>query len=222
LGWLNNAATMHGPQALAHSLFGIHRFMHRSPTPTRDRIIKAASQLFYSEGIGRVSVDAVAERAGVTKRTFYYHFTSKDDLVAAYLEGRDQPNLELMAKWFREAEGHVIDKVAAIFTHLARAARHPKWKGCAFLRTVAELASMPGHPAVKIGARHKRDFEMWLMQEFRGARICQPSELARHVAILLDGAFAASLTHRDADYIEAAGRAARVLVAAAAGLVEVG
>ncbi len=188
--------------------------MPQLPRPTRERIIRAASQLFYSEGIGGVSVDAVAERAKVTKRTLYYHFASKDDLVAAYLEGRDQPNLELMAGWFREAAGELPDKVAAVFTHLSLAARHPKWKGCAFLRTVAELASMPGHPAVKIGARHKQYFESWLTQQFEGARVSRPAELARHVVLLLDGAFAASLTHRDAAYIDAAGRAARVLVAA--------
>ena len=132
--------------------------MPQSPRSTRERIIKAASHLFYTEGIGGVSVDAVAERARVTKRTLYYHFASKDDLVTAYLEGRDQPNLELMAGWFRDAEGDLADKVAVIFTHLALAARHPKWKGCAFLRTVAELAAMPGHPAVKLGARHKLNF----------------------------------------------------------------
>jgi len=189
--------------------------MPRPPTAVRARIIEAASQLFYREGIGGVSVDAVAERAGVTKRTVYNHFTSKDELVAAYLDGRDQPNLVLMARWFREADGQLADKVAAIFAQLAQAARHPKWRGCAFLRTIAELASMPGHPAVKIGARHKRAFEAWLTETFRAAGPPQPSELARHVVVLLDGAFAASLTHRDADYIEAAGRAARVLVAAA-------
>eukprot|EP01042_Synura_sphagnicola_P025991 gene25991-33453_t len=50
--------------------------------PTRARIIEAASKLFYGEGIRAVSVDAVAEKAGVTKRTLYYHFESKDELVA--------------------------------------------------------------------------------------------------------------------------------------------
>jgi DNA-binding transcriptional regulator YbjK len=53
--------------------------------PTRERIISAASSLFYNEGIRAVSVDAVAAKAGLTKRTLHYHFRSKDDLVAAYL-----------------------------------------------------------------------------------------------------------------------------------------
>ena len=64
--------------------------MARPEVPTRERIISAANALFYNDGIRGVSVDAVAEKAGVTKRTLYYHFRSKDELVAAYLAGRDQ------------------------------------------------------------------------------------------------------------------------------------
>src|SRR6201992_1825488 len=114
------------------------RDMTSSAQPTSDRIIAAASKLFYSEGIRAVSVDAVADKAGVTKRTLYYHFRSKDDLVAAYLAARDQPNLALFKRWFDEADGTLPDKIAAIFRNLARSARHQKWKGCGFLRTSAE------------------------------------------------------------------------------------
>ena len=93
-------------------------------SPTRKRIVDAATKLFYAEGIGRVSVDAVAEKAGLTKRTLYYHFKSKDDLIAAYLDGRDQPNIKQMAGWFEAAEDSIERKVEAIFTNLARVARH--------------------------------------------------------------------------------------------------
>ena len=74
--------------------------MARSGIPTRERIVSAANALFYADGIRGVSVDAVAAKAGITKRTLYYHFKSKDDLVAAYLAGRDQPNLALFKQWF--------------------------------------------------------------------------------------------------------------------------
>ncbi|RVA73096.1 TetR/AcrR family transcriptional regulator, partial [Mesorhizobium sp. M7A.F.Ca.US.006.04.2.1] len=68
--------------ACVYSLVGIHRLMPDTQSPTRKRIVDAATRLFYAEGIGRVSVDAVAEEAGLTKRTLYYHFKSKDDLIA--------------------------------------------------------------------------------------------------------------------------------------------
>jgi AcrR family transcriptional regulator len=190
------------------------RFMSEPVSPTRKRIVDAATKLFYAEGIGRVSVDAIAEKAGLTKRTLYYHFKSKDDLIAAYLDGRDQPNLRQMAGWFDAAEGGADRKTEAIFTNLARVARHPKWKGCGFLRTAAELASMPGHPAVKVGARHKLNFEAWLAGALSDHGIEEPQAVAREIVLLIDGSFSIMLIHRNPDYIEAAGRAAATLVRA--------
>ena len=186
--------------------------MNTPQKPARERILDAANRLFYGEGIRAVSVDAIAEKAGTTKKTLYYHFKSKDDLVAAYLSSRDQPNLKLYAKWFNEAEGVLADKVGAIFTNVADSARHPKWKGCGFLRTAAELANMPGHPAMKVGAAHKKKFEAWLSEEFEAAGLNHPETVARHVVLLMDGAFSTVLVHRDPSYIEAAGEAARNLV----------
>ncbi len=183
--------------------------------PTRERIISAASKLFYSDGIRAVSVDAVAEKAGLTKRTLYYHFRSKDDLVAAYLAARDQPNLALFKRWFDEAAGGLPSKVQAIFRQLARNAGHPKWKGCGFLRTSAELANMPGHPAIKIGAAHKKKFEAWLRATFEEADIAGAALLARQILLLLDGSFAVVQLHRDPSYMETAGEAAFSLIDAA-------
>ncbi|MGJ4937445.1 TetR/AcrR family transcriptional regulator [Bradyrhizobium sp. SZCCHNR1015] len=188
--------------------------MPRSSDPTPARIVAAASRLFYAEGIRAVSVDAVAEKAGVTKKTLYYHFRSKDDLVAAYLAARDQPNLALFKRWFDETDGALPDKIAGIFNQLARAARHPKWRGCGFLRTTAELANLPGHPAIRIGAAHKKKFEAWLQAIFAEQGIAEADALARQMLLLLDGAFAVVLLHRDPSYMETAGAAARTLIAA--------
>jgi AcrR family transcriptional regulator len=184
---------------------------------TAQRIISAASKLFYAEGIRSVSVDAVAEQAGVTKRTLYYHFKSKDDLVAAYLSGRDQPNIALFQRWFAETEGDLADKTRGIFRHLAQSARHPKWKGCGFLRTTAELANLPGHPAIRIGAAHKKKFERWMQDCFEAGNLGGAALLARQMTLLLDGCFAVSLLHRDPSYMETAGDTAHALVMAAKG-----
>ncbi|WP_167449049.1 TetR/AcrR family transcriptional regulator [Mesorhizobium hawassense] len=188
--------------------------MNEKPNPTRKCLVDAATKLFYAEGIGRVSVDAVAEKAGLTKRTLYYHFKSKDDLIAAYLDGRDQPNLEQMAGWFDAAEGGADKKVEAIFTNLARVARHPKWKGCGFLRTAAELAATPGHPAVKAGARHKTNFEKWLASALSSHHVGAAKMLAREIVLLMDGAFSSMLIHPNPDYVNAAGHAAATLIRA--------
>ncbi len=185
------------------------------PPSTRERIVSAANTLFYREGIRAVSVDAVAEEAGITKRSLYYHFKSKDDLIEAYLAYRDQPNLDAYERWFSAADGTVADKIAAIFGHLAKAASHPKWKGCGFLRTSAELANLPGHPAIVRGAAHKKRIEGWIAVRLAEDDVAEPGAVARQIVLLLDGAFAVVMLHRDPDYMLSAGAAARVLVEAA-------
>jgi AcrR family transcriptional regulator len=187
--------------------------MSETGRSTRERILQAAGKLFYGEGIRAVSVDAVAEKAGLTKRTLYYHFRSKDDLIAAYLEIRDQPNLALFKRWFAETDGDAAAKVEAIFRNLARSVRHPKWRGCGFLRTSVELINLPGHPAMVIGRAHKKRVEDWLCSVFEEANIQrQARQLAQQIILLLDGAFAVVLLHRDPSYMEAAGAAAARLV----------
>lgn len=180
---------------------------------TKDRIVAAAGRLFYRDGVRAVSVDQIAEDAGVTKRTLYYHFASKDDLVAAYLSSRDQPNLEQFRRWFAAGEGDAASRLRYMFGKLARAAQRPDWIGCGFLRTSAELAGMPGHPAIRAGIAHKKRIEVWLADTFAASGIAAPEALARQVTVLLDGAFASALMHRDPAYIEAAGEAAEALAA---------
>ena len=182
---------------------------------TRDRIVAAANRLFYREGIRAVSVDAVAEEAGLTKRSLYYHFRSKDDLIEAYLAYRDQPNLDAYKRWFAERHGTVAEKIAAIFENLATMASHPKWKGCGFLRTSAELANLPGHPAIVRGAAHKKKIERWLVDCLAADGVETPEAIASQIILLLDGCFAVVMLHRDTGYMLSAAQAARVLVEAA-------
>jgi AcrR family transcriptional regulator len=189
--------------------------MPRNGDQTRNRILSAATRLFYDEGIRAVSVDAVAEKAGITKKTLYYHFRGKDDLVAAYLQSRDQPTLDLYARWFDETKGSAADKVRGLFVKFGQAASHPRWRGCGFLRTVAELASTPGHPAVKAGARHKKRFEAWLNDALAEQGVSKRGELAREIVLLLDGAATVMLIHHDAAYARTAGELAAALVEAA-------
>ncbi|ENN85132.1 transcriptional regulator, TetR family [Rhizobium freirei PRF 81] len=182
--------------------------------PTRERILQAAGKLFHRDGIRAISVDAIAEKAGVTKRTLYYHFRSKDDLIAAHLQARDEPNLTLFKRWFDEAEGDIAAKVAGIFRHLAQSARDAKWKGCGFLRTSVELINLPGHPALVAARAHKKRIEDWLSSLFAEAGAGDDAlPLARRIMLLLDGSFAVVLLHRDPSYMETAADAAAQLIA---------
>jgi AcrR family transcriptional regulator len=201
----------HG-SAFVYSLVSIHSGMRNEPKSTRDRIIEAAGKLFQAQGIRAASLDAVAAKAGLTKRTLYYHFRSKDDLIATYLQARDEPNLALFQRWFAESKGGPADKIRSVFTNLSRAARQPKWKGCGFLRTSVELVDLPGHPANVAGRAHKKRVEDWFCSELMPfGEAGEARQVARQIMLLLDGAFAVVLLHRDPGYLETAGEAAAAL-----------
>src|SRR5215469_13191101 len=170
--------------------------MVRDARATREQIVQAADALFYGEGIRSASMDAIAERAGVTKRTIYYHFPSKDDLIAAYLAARDAPTFARQATWLDETQGDLPEQVFGLFENLARAMSAPRWKGCGFIRAAAELAGAPGHPALKIGSAHKKRFEAWLEDRIASRGLGEPALRARQVMILLDGSAAQVLIHR--------------------------
>ena len=189
-----------------------HAAMARDARTTREQIIEAADALFYGEGIRSASMDAIAAKAGVTKRTIYYHFPSKDDLIAAYLTARDEPTFARQAAWLDETAGDLPEQVLGLFENLARAMETPRWKGCGFIRAAAELAGTPGHPALKIGSAHKKRFEAWLEDRIATAGLSEPALRSRQVMILLDGAAAQVLIHRDPAYALAAGQAAAALV----------
>lgn len=179
---------------------------------TRTRIVGAAAALFYEHGLRSVSVDAIADRAGVTKRTLYYHFESKDELIAAYLAARDAPTVERYRDWLGGDDRPLPERIITMFSALAKHADRPKWRGCGFTRAAVELAGQPGHPAVAMAADHKKRFEHWLTEQLRGSGVSDPGLVGRQVMILLEGAIAQMLIHRDVSYAMAAGKAAAALV----------
>lgn len=181
---------------------------------TTVRVVEAAEELFYEHGLRSVSVDAIAERAGVTKRTLYNHFESKDALIAAYLEARDTPTVERYRAWLGDPALPMPDRIVMMFAALAHHAGRPKWRGCGFTRAAVELAGQPGHPAVLMAAKHKKRFEAWLELELRAGNATQPSKLARNITLLIEGAIAQMLIHRDTSYAISAGEAAATLVIA--------
>jgi AcrR family transcriptional regulator len=186
--------------------------MSETASTTREQIIMAADQLFYAGSVASVSMDRIAERAGVTKKTLYYHFRSKDDLLAAYMAARHQPVIERYQKW-AGTTGTVGERMERMFGHLARWASDPRWRGCGFTRVICELADLPGHPAAVAARAHKSSFEGWLCGLLEAEGWDDSAELARILMLLLDGGIVQTLTHRDPAYAEAAGAAARRLLA---------
>ncbi len=186
--------------------------MRGTAEATRRRILNAAGNLFYQNGIRSVGVDAVAEAAGITKRTLYYHFKGKDALVAAYLEARNTTVLASLQTAMTGVEGGTVQQTKALFAMLAHRVKSPSWKGCPFARAVAEISTPTDHPALEVAVKHKTMFESWLRERFTADGLDDPTVLARQIMVLLDGAITQLLIHRDPVYAEAAGAAAAALV----------
>ena len=177
---------------------------------TRRRIIDAAYGLFYRGGFARTGVDDIAAAAGVTKRTLYYHFSSKDALVAAVLEIQDELVLAQIHSWAQHVKGDSSEAVEKLFSEFAAWARKPRWRGSGFTRAAMEFAHLPGHPARMAARRHKARIERWLADRLgMGDRSPQ---LARQIVLLLEGCHSLILIHGDPSYADAAAEAARLLV----------
>lgn len=187
--------------------------MPRSTRETRTRILTTAYKLFHRNGFARVGVDTVAEQAGITKRTLYYHFESKDQLLAAVLDFQHMVALSQVQDALRRVRGDDANAlVQSLFSEFAAWASQPRWTGTGFTRLVMELADRPGHPARAIASWHKAAVEGWLAQELEKRKVKSPEARAREVVLLLEGTNALILIHRDPRYAKAAAEAAARLV----------
>jgi len=185
--------------------------MRHDPVLTRKQIIAAADELFYKGNLRSVSVDEIAAKAGITKKTLYYHFQSKDELIAAYLDARDRPTLTRFQEW-AGANGTIAERMVRFFGYLGRATKSSNWRGCGFIRAAAELADMPGHPAMEVARAHKARVEAWLAEGLAAERYRDPASLAKSLMLLVDGTATRIMVHRDTSYAEAAGQMAQMLL----------
>lgn len=188
------------------------RPLSRTATDTRSRILVAADAVFSTQGVRAGSVDRIAAGAGVTKRTLYYHFRSKDDLIAAWLSEYDLSARSQLRGWMVGQAIPLAERFALLLEELGRAAENPRWRGCGFLQTAFELAELPGHPARLIAAMHKRRLEEWLASEMQREGLPDARERARSLMLVLDGAVAQLVVHRDAAYARHATALARTIL----------
>ncbi|MEU6267178.1 TetR/AcrR family transcriptional regulator [Saccharopolyspora shandongensis] len=154
-------------------------------TPGAKRILDVAAELFYSRGINAVGVDTIAAESGVTKRTLYDRFGSKDGLLVTYLKTRDRRWRELVEARL-DAETDPVRRALVPFDVL------PEWlpqssRGCSFVNAFAELPE-PDHPGRQLIVAEKQ----WLRDLFRnllaetGAK--NPEDLAVQLLSLHEGA----------------------------------
>ncbi len=172
----------------------------------QERILKTADSLFYGEGIRAVGVDTIASEVGISKRTLYNYFPSKDDLIVAYLARRLRPTAV--------SELPPAEQILGNFEQLERSLADDGFRGCPFVNAVAELKE-PGHAANKIALAFKDQSRTWFRELLSRLEIANPESLAMQLMLLVDGAIAAAVVRRDPKMARVAREAARVLLLAA-------
>ena len=146
-------------------------------TPAGERLLDAASELFYRRGIRAVGVDLVAEVAGTTKKTLYDRFGSKDELVALYLRRRARRWQDFL---FDRLAGSGPDQGLAVFDALATWLRDQD-RGCAFVNAYAEVGGT-GHPAEAVVRAEKE----WMRGLF--VELARDEDLGAQLYLLYEGA----------------------------------
>ena len=177
--------------------------------PARERLLAAADELFYEEGINLVGIDRIIERAGVAKASLYDCFGSKEELIRSYLQQRHEARQlrlrDRMAKCATPKE-----KILSVFDSMAEAVARADYRGCAFARASAE--ARPGS-SVKVACDESRAWNLALFAELaREAGASDPQGLAQQLRLLYDGASVSAHVDGNASAVTAARAMASILL----------
>lgn len=169
----------------------------------KERILETADRLFYQRGIRAVGVDTIAAEIGISKRTLYNHFPSKDALIAAYLEGR-----------FTKAppsDKPPVEQILRTFDRLERGFASKGFRGCPFVNAVAELG-VEDRSVKKIAVAFKESRRIWFRDLLLQLGVADAEALATQLTLLVDGSIAQDLVRDDPAMARAAKEAAKVLL----------
>jgi AcrR family transcriptional regulator len=176
----------------------------------RERVLHSAYELFSRRGIRDVGVDEVIERAGVAKATLYRHFPSKDDLVVAFLERREQRwTLEFVEAEARRRGNTPEERLLAIFDALDEWFRREDFEACAFMNSLLEMGA--AHPVGRASIRHLQNIRSVVSRLAQEAGIRASDSFARSWHILMKGSIVAA-AEGDADAAQRARAMARPLI----------
>lgn len=174
--------------------------------PARERILAAATELFYEQGIAATGIDTIVDHAGVARKSLYNNFSSKDELIAAFIEQRHHQWLGLYDTRLRHAGPAPTDRVLAVFDAYTDHAEADgqRFRGCGLLNSAAEFPA--GSPPRAQVSRHKKEIEDLLLaalkpgplaEDTKGTEDTEDTEdaaraTAGHLSFLLEGAMTRS------------------------------
>ena len=176
-----------------------------------EKILQAASELFYSQGVRATGVEAIVKTAGTTKMSLYKYFPSKDDLVIAFLRKRDKD----FTAWFVNEVNNKAEtpqtKLLAIFDILEEWLAIPEFRGCAFINAAAEFP-VEGNPVHQVSAKFYDNFRNYITHLAKECNAKAPEVLALQLSLLIEGAIVSEQMKRHSRAIDYAKQAAVVLI----------
>ncbi|MDV6012509.1 TetR/AcrR family transcriptional regulator [Haloechinothrix sp. LS1_15] len=181
----------------------------------RRRLLDAAARRFYADGIAATGIDTVTAEAGVAKMSLYNNFSSKEELVLAYLHERHAEWLELCGVR-TEAASNPAERVLAVFDAYldhAATAYEAGFRGCGLLNGAAELPA--GHPGREAVRQHKQEVRTILAERLAEGGVGDPEGLAEHLYLLVEGAVVTAGLQGSQEAIERARELAATLLATA-------
>ncbi|MER6724209.1 TetR/AcrR family transcriptional regulator [Streptomyces sp. WAC04189] len=155
--------------------------------PPRERILDAAEELFQSEGIRRVGVQAIAEKAETTKMAIYRHFDTKDALVAEWLRIVAAEYRAAFDRVEAEHPGRPREQILGVARFIAEGLPAISHRGCPFINSLAELPDRT-HPAREVIERHKADQTRRMVAMCAAAGLPDPEQAAAEITFVLEGA----------------------------------
>ena len=179
----------------------------------RERLLAAANELFYAEGVQTVGIDRIIERAGVAKASLYNLFGSKEELVAAYLASRHDRTTSRLTEAIEKVDDP-RQRILAVFEAQAQMYQQPDFHGCAFIAASTEA------PSGGLVEHAADEFRAWMRAMFTDlaeqAGAADPANLGRQLYFIYDGAgLAARMDHRDPAVASSARDAVEALLKAA-------
>ncbi|MDX1961853.1 MAG: TetR/AcrR family transcriptional regulator [Pirellulales bacterium] len=181
----------------------------------RQRIVETAERLFYAEGVRGVGIDRIIAAAEVAKMSLYNHFPSKDDLILAVLQYREQKFDAMFQNWQERHLAAGLDRLDAFFAALKEWFESPGFRGCMFINARVELADAQ-HAGSQFAACHKDRFHNMLKQTVAlvaGEKLAET--MAPAIALLVEGAIVTAVIQQSSKPADTAREAAVTLLAQA-------
>jgi AcrR family transcriptional regulator len=181
----------------------------RSP---RERLLDAANELFYAEGVQTVGIDRIIEHAGVAKASLYSTYGSKEELVRAYLEARHAGTVERLRSTVEQHQDPKA-RLLAVFDAQARIFAEPGFRGCAFVTASAEAPH--GGLIEKAADDYRADIRQLFTELATQAGVADPGRLAWQLQLIYDGGGLSARMDRSPSVAPVARDAAEALIDAA-------